>query len=95
MLAPHRENPKIDRRMWLVLRHLPASSACASVSSALSAPAFACPNCATAELVRASVFDEQFWDNLLVICLPLAILGLISALLYRIGLGKPWFRSQR
>jgi hypothetical protein len=80
--------------MRFVLRHLPASSACVSVSSVLSAPALACPNCATAQLVRTSVFDERFWDNLLVICLPLVILGLISALLYRI-VGGPRLTSQR
>jgi hypothetical protein len=45
--------------------------------------------------VRTSVFDERFWDNLLVICLPLVILGLISALLYRMGLGESRLGSQR
>ena len=45
-----------------------------------------CPNCRTAELVRASVLEQGFWTNLIQITLPLLVLGVISALLYRIGL---------
>jgi hypothetical protein len=46
----------------------------------------ACPNCATARVVRASVFDEKFWTHLMLITLPLLVLALVSFLLYRIGL---------
>jgi len=45
----------------------------------------ACPDCPTARLVRASLFDGSFWIDLLLVSLPLLVLGLISALFYRIG----------
>jgi hypothetical protein len=50
--------------------------------------AFACPNCATARVVRASVFDADFWPHLAMLTLPLVVLGLISAVLYRIGIER-------
>jgi hypothetical protein len=34
-----------------------------------------CPNCLTARVVRASIFDENFWTNLTLIALPLPVLG--------------------
>ena len=48
--------------------------------------AMACPDCVTARVVRASVFDGSFWTNLCLISLPLVVLGVITALLYRIGI---------
>jgi hypothetical protein len=45
----------------------------------------ACPDCATARVVRASVYEQGFWTNLYLISLPLLVLAVISALLYPIG----------
>lgn len=50
--------------------------------------ALACPNCLTARVVRASVFDAHFWPNLFLISLPLLIMGIIGALLYQIGIDR-------
>jgi hypothetical protein len=70
-------------------------TACASSIAALPARAVACPNCETSRLVRASVLDDRFWDNLLAISLPLVILGMLTALLYRVGLHEPGIASER
>jgi hypothetical protein len=48
-----------------------------------------CPDCATARVVRASVFDGDFCAHLAMISLPLLAMGLISALVYRIGREQP------
>lgn len=48
--------------------------------------ALACPDCITARSVRASIFAEGFWTNLGLISAPLVVLGVITAVLYRIGL---------
>src|SRR5262249_20925607 len=48
----------------------------------------ACPDCATARVVRSSVFDQHFWTNLYLISLPLLVLAVISALLYPIGIQR-------
>lgn len=40
---------------------------------------------ATARIVRETMLIENFWTNLLLISIPLLALGLIAALLYRIG----------
>lgn len=50
------------------------------------ASAVACPDCATARVVQASVFDGSFWTNLMLIALPILILSAIGALLYGVGL---------
>ena len=55
------------------------------VTMIASSEAFACPDCPTARLVQASVFDDRFWKYLFLISLPLLVLGAISGLLYRIG----------
>ena len=49
---------------------------------------FLCPDCPTAQIVRASVYDERFWTHLFAIVLPLVVLALISALLYCIGIER-------
>jgi hypothetical protein len=46
----------------------------------------ACPACPTARVVQASVLDERFWEHLGFTALPLAVLGLIVARLYRISM---------
>jgi hypothetical protein len=69
--------------------------ACAGSISSVSARALACPNCETSRLVRASVLDDRFWDNLLAVSLPLVILGVITALLYRVGLDEPNITPER
>lgn len=48
--------------------------------------AFACPDCSTARVVRASVLGEGFWSHLLMVAVPFLLLGALSALLYRVGL---------
>lgn len=55
----------------------------------VSVEARACPDCATALAVRASVFDDSFWTHLVLITLPLIVLTGISVRLYRIGLEPP------
>lgn len=49
----------------------------------------ACPDCSTARVVRASVFDDGFWTHLGQITLPFLVLTAISVRLYRIGLEPP------
>jgi hypothetical protein len=56
------------------------------VAISLPAVAFACPDCATSQIVRASLFDERFWTYLLFISLPLVVLVLLVAALHRITL---------
>jgi hypothetical protein len=76
--------------MRRTLRHRLAVPAAAALMALLSAPvALACPDCATAKVVRASVFDDGFWPNLMMISLPLLVLGAISTRLYRIGSERP------
>lgn len=71
-------------------RHHFSGFGAAAVASVLllSAVAEACPNCPTARLVRASVFDTNFWTYLMFITLPLLVLALVCILLYRIGLER-------
>jgi hypothetical protein len=51
-----------------------------------AAEALACPDCPTAQVVRASVFDSTFWTHLAQISTPLVVIAGIVARLYRIGL---------
>lgn len=46
----------------------------------------ACPDCVSARLVRATVFDHRFWVNLVLIAAPLLVLGVMCAWLYRLGI---------
>ncbi len=52
----------------------------------------ACPDCATARLVRASVLDERFWTNVAALALPLLLLAVIASLLHRAG-ARPGSRN--
>lgn len=65
----------------LVSGALVAFSAVSWCGSALS-----CPNCSTARVVRASVYDATFWPNLLLVLLPLFVLAAICRQLYGVGL---------
>lgn len=47
--------------------------------------AFACPDCPPAVTARQIVFGEDFFRNLAAVSLPLVILCVITALLWRIG----------
>jgi hypothetical protein len=47
--------------------------------------AFACPDCPPAVTARQIVFGEGFFRNLAAVSLPLVILCVITALLWRIG----------
>jgi hypothetical protein len=86
-------DPQVGRMRFA--RRLPPMLSSAGLASLLSAPVLGCPNCDTSRLARARVLDHQFWDNLLAITLPLMILGLVSALLYRIDLKEPTILSER
>lgn len=71
-------------------RFVASSLAALAVACLPATDAFACPDCASARVVRASVFDDSFWTNLYLVALPLLILGGISMLLYRIDIeGSP------
>ncbi|HYO54984.1 hypothetical protein [Archangium sp.] len=48
--------------------------------------AFACPDCATSQVVKASVLGEGFWSHLVMLVVPFLLIGALSAFLYRIGL---------
>ncbi len=48
--------------------------------------ALACPDCPTAQVVRASVVGEGFWNHLVMVAVPFLLIGALSAFLYRIGL---------
>ncbi|WP_257454063.1 hypothetical protein [Archangium lipolyticum] len=54
--------------------------------SLVSTVALACPDCPTAQVVRASVVGDDFWNNLVVLSVPFLLIGALSALLYRVGL---------
>jgi hypothetical protein len=94
-LAPYREASQHFGAMRFAFRHLPIWMACAGSISSLPGRAVACPNCETSRLVRASMLDDRFWDNLLAVSLPLVILGVITALLYRLGLDEPNITPER
>jgi uncharacterized membrane protein len=55
----------------------------------VSTAVLACPDCPTAQVVRASVVGEDFWHNLVVLVVPFLLIGALSALLYRVGLSPP------
>jgi hypothetical protein len=81
----------------LLVRRLPCLTSLAAATSALvlsSARALGCPNCETARVVQASVFDASFWSNLTLLLLPLIVLGVIAAVLYRVGLEQPAKRQR-
>ncbi|MCY1076204.1 hypothetical protein [Archangium lansingense] len=55
----------------------------------------ACPNCATSQVVKASVLGEGFWSYLVMLVVPFLLIGALSAILYRIGLPSPGMTSAR
>jgi hypothetical protein len=55
------------------------------VACALPAAASACPDCPVAQAVRASLFDQRFWEFLAVLLTPLAIVCAMAGLAYRVG----------
>lgn len=69
-------------------RFIPSSFAAWALACLPVREALACPDCISARAVRASVLDDSFWTHLYRISLPLLVLGMISALLYRIGSNK-------
>ncbi|HZH78572.1 MAG TPA: hypothetical protein VEY88_21265 [Archangium sp.] len=52
----------------------------------VTSAALACPDCPTAQVVRASVGGEAFWSHLTMVGVPFLLVGGLSAILYRIGL---------
>lgn len=43
----------------------------------------ACPNCPTAQAVRASVMEQAFWTHLSLVGLPVLVMAGIALLFYR------------
>jgi hypothetical protein len=68
------------------LRHCITALAAAGSGLLVTASLSACPSCPTARAVQASVFDERFWLHLGFTALPLGVLALIVARLYRISM---------
>ncbi len=56
---------------------------------------FACPNCSTAQVVKASVLGGDFWNQLVMVVAPFLLISFLSALLYRIGLSPGDVSSAR
>ncbi len=46
----------------------------------------ACPDCDSARVFQATVFDHRFGMNLVLIATPLWVLGVMCAWLYRLGI---------
>ncbi|QRK04550.1 hypothetical protein JQX13_30395 [Archangium violaceum] len=68
------------------MRHSRFHSFAALAGSLVTTAAFACPDCTTAQVVRASVLGEDFWSLLVTMTVPFLLIGSLSALLYRVGL---------
>ena len=64
-------------------------------SSLVATVVSACPDCATAQVVKASVLGEGFWGYLVMLAVPFLLIGALSALLYRIGLSPHDMTSAR
>jgi hypothetical protein len=71
------------------MRHSRLESFVLFASLLATTVASACPNCATAQVVKASVLGEGFWSHLVMVVVPFLLIGAVSALLYRIGLSPP------
>ncbi len=56
------------------------------ISLGVGSTALACPDCPTARVVRGSVVGEGFWGYLVMALVPFLLIGVLSALLYRVGL---------
>jgi hypothetical protein len=69
-------------------RYLTPSIASLGLALFASRTALSCPNCATAQTVRQSVFGVDFWMNLLRVSLPILVLAAITLLLYRMGMNE-------
>lgn len=68
------------------MRHSRFHPFAALAGSLATTAAFACPDCPTAQVVRASVLGGDFWNLLVTMCVPFLLIGSLSALLYRVGL---------
>ena len=56
------------------------------LSLTVGSAAFACPDCPTSEVVQRTVLGEGFWGYLAMAVVPFVLIGVLSALLYRVGL---------
>jgi hypothetical protein len=68
-------------------------SVLALVLASASPAAWACPNCDTAQTVRAWMFQTDFWERLSLILLPLVVLAAIVSQLDRVGRAERRERS--
>ncbi|WNG35159.1 hypothetical protein F0U61_16985 [Archangium violaceum] len=68
------------------MRHSRFHPFVAVAGSLATTAVFACPSCPTAQVVRASVLGEDFWNLLVTMTVPFLLIGSLSALLYRVGL---------
>jgi hypothetical protein len=71
------------------MRHSRLESFVLLASLLVTTAAAACPNCATSQVVKASVLGEGFWSYLVMMVVPFLLIGALSAFLYRIGLSPP------
>jgi hypothetical protein len=62
-----------------------ARIAISTLFASASANAWACPNCATAQDVRAWMVQDHPVERLFVVVLPLLVLSIVVAVLERIG----------
>lgn len=77
------------------MRHSRLESLVLLASLWVTTVASACPNCATSQVVKASVLGEGFWSYLVMMVVPFLLIGALSAFLYRIGLSSPGVTSAR
>lgn len=75
------------------MRHSRLRSLAALAGSLVTTAAFACPDCPTARVVKASVLGGDFWNHLLMVTAPFLLIGSLSALLYRVGLSRDEFEA--
>ncbi len=77
------------------MRHSRLESFVLLASLLVATAASACPNCATSQVVKASVLGEGFWTYLVMMVVPFLFIGALSAFLYRIGLPPSGMSSGR
>ena len=77
------------------MRHSRLESLVLLASLLVTTAASACPNCATSQVVKASVLGEGFWSYLVMMVVPFLLIGALSAFLYRIGLSPPGVTRSR
>jgi hypothetical protein len=70
------------------MRHSRLRPFAALAGSLVTTAAFACPDCPTARVVKASILGGDSWNHLVMVTVPFLLIGSLSALLYRVGLSR-------